>query len=79
VRLPRTTDPALLERFIREYTPAALVFFDDEPAERSMAAAWRSGRLPTGWRLVVNEPGLLVARRVEEIEQVEAPDPPRTN
>jgi hypothetical protein len=74
VRLPRTTDVALLERFLRAYEPAVLVLFDDEPAEAPMASAWRSGRLPTGWLLAVDEPGLLVARKEEAIRNREAPD-----
>jgi len=60
VRLPRTTDPLLLERFAREFEPEVMVLFVDEPAEAPMAAAWRSGRLPRGWRLAIDRPSLLV-------------------
>ncbi|MCC2672878.1 MAG: hypothetical protein K0Q72_5350, partial [Armatimonadetes bacterium] len=60
--------------FLRAYEPAVLVLFDDEPAEAPMASAWRSGRLPTGWLLAVDEPGLLVARKEEAIRNREAPD-----
>lgn len=61
IRLPRTTDTAQLDRFIRSYHPEALVLFPDEPAERPMAAAWRAGNLPPGWRLKVDQARLLIA------------------
>ncbi len=60
VMLPRTTDPEKLERFIREYQPDVLVLFPNEEAERPMAAAWRAGRLPTGWRLIQESDAYLV-------------------
>jgi hypothetical protein len=62
VRLPRTTDTALLQRFIAEYRPEALVLFADEPAEEPMAAAWRAGHLPRGWSLMVDRGILLIAK-----------------
>jgi hypothetical protein len=62
VRLPRTTDPAQLARFIGELHPEVLVLFADEPAEQPMAEAWRAGRLPEGWRLAVAEGNLLIAQ-----------------
>jgi 4-amino-4-deoxy-L-arabinose transferase-like glycosyltransferase len=64
VRLPRTTDPQQLARFIQAYRPDALVLFVDERAERPMAEAWRGGRLPEGWRLDVDRGSLLIARPV---------------
>jgi len=62
VRLPRTTDPRQLARFISAYQPGVLVLFADEPAERPMAEAWRAGRLPEGWHLDVDRGSLLIAR-----------------
>jgi hypothetical protein len=62
VRLPRTTDPAVLARFIGKYHPDVLVLFEDEPAEAPMANAWRAGHLPPGWRLTTDTGVLLIAR-----------------
>lgn len=62
VRLPRTTDPEQLARFLHAYRPGALVLFPDEAAERPMAQAWRAGRLPAGWRLDMDTERLLILR-----------------
>lgn len=70
IRLPRTTDAAQLDRFIRSYHPEALVLFPDEPAERPMAAAWRAGNLPQGWRLKVDQANLLIVRQADNSEHI---------
>jgi 4-amino-4-deoxy-L-arabinose transferase-like glycosyltransferase len=66
VMLPRMTDPAQMERFVRKFQPNVMVLFIDEPEKPSaeaMAAAWRSGALPAGWRLVTDRGRTLIARR----------------
>jgi len=64
VRLPRTTEREPLRRFVERYAPDALVLFADEPGEPAVAAAWRAGALPPGWRLVHDRGILLIARRL---------------
>jgi hypothetical protein len=66
VMLPRTSDPAVLERFIAKYRPEALVLFADEPAEAPMREAWRGGTMPRGWRLARDSGTWLLARPVKD-------------
>ncbi len=69
VLLPRTLDVTQLERFVDRYRPEVLVLIPDEPfrAEaKAMAAAWRRGALPVGWKLTDDRDGYLIARRISE-------------
>lgn len=66
VMLPRTTDRAQLQRFVELFRPDVMVLFGGEPEKASadaMAAAWRTGALPAGWVLDVENDRMLIAVR----------------